>query len=122
MFSSPGSQVQSLFIPLFLPQIRGKIPELLSHHFISSCLSYAAIIIAWQCFSFFLLQSLKKYLYFFSKKTRSIRVLSELCCHYVLTDLCPRCVSGCVLFSGQGLITKLLAAHHDAHSLASITN
>lgn len=35
MFFSPGSQVQSLFIPLFLLRIRGKIPELASDQFSS---------------------------------------------------------------------------------------
>ena len=33
MFSLPGSQVQSLFIPLFLLSIRGKIPKLMSDQF-----------------------------------------------------------------------------------------
>ena len=35
MFSLPVSQVQSLFIPLFLLRIRGKIPELASDQFSS---------------------------------------------------------------------------------------
>ena len=79
MFSSPGSQVQSLFIPLFLPQIRGKIPELLSHHFSSSCLSYAAKIKAWLLFLLSLI--LEKIFVFFFSKTLVVFVFRTMLPH-----------------------------------------